>query len=800
MGDAARSVMKAVPLGAAIFAAMPVAYAQEAEPEAAEDEVGLQEVVVSAQKRDENLQDVPIAVTALSTEVLEQRHIGGFDDYAKFLPSLSYTSFGPGFARTIMRGVSSGDNGNHSGPLPTVGTYLDEQSVTTIQGALDVHLYDIARVEALAGPQGTLYGASSQAGTIRIITNKPELARFEAGYDLEGSMLSGEGGYTAEGFANFPLGDRAAIRLVGWSVHSPGYIDNIPGSITYPAAGITINNADIAKKNFNDVDTFGGRAALKIDLNDNWTVTPTVMAQKTKANGVFNFDPALGDLKVVKFRPDKSEDRFVQAALTVEGKVGNFDVTYAGAFLKRGDETDSDYTDYSYFYDVTYGYVWYGDDDSIIDSTQYIQGKDRYQRWSHEVRFATPSDWRVRFVGGVFIQRQQHGIQQRYKIDNLRGSDEVQGWDDTIWLTEQFRVDRDRALFGEVSFDITPTLTATAGGRAFKADNSLRGFFGYSDSYSSSGRSGEALCSLMLGNAVGDESGWVPFTAVGTAPCTNLDKRVKEDGFSPKVNLTWHVTDDKLLYATWAEGFRPGGVNRRGTFPPYDSDYLKSFEIGWKTTWWNNRLRLNGAVFTQKWNDFQFSFTGANGLTNVINAGSARIDGIETEIEWAATDSLTLTGGAALLDPKLAADFCEQLDEDGNPLSRADCDPGSFAADGTTLPTTPKFKANMTGRYTFNVADFDAHFQASFVYQGKSRSALLPYDTGVIGDQPAYGLVDLATGVERDNYSIELFVANAFDKRAEQFRFVQCDEIICKRPFVGTAQPRTIGIKFSQKF
>src|SRR6185295_7301043 len=165
----------------------------------------------------------------------------------------------------------------------------------------------------------------------------------------------------------------------------------------------------------------------------------------TEANGVFAYDSSLGKLKVNKFRPDKSNDRFVQAALTVQGKASNLDITYAGAFLKRGDETDSDYSDYSYFYDVTYGYVWYGNDDSIIDPTQYIQGKDRYQKWSHEIRIATPADWRLRFVGGVFIQRQQHGIQQRYKIDDLRGSDEVTGWDDTIWLTEQFRVDRDRA-------------------------------------------------------------------------------------------------------------------------------------------------------------------------------------------------------------------------------------------------------------------------------------------------------------------------------------------------------------------
>src|SRR5207302_3636194 len=148
---------------------------------------GLEEVVVTAPTRAENLQNVPLSITAIGTEKLDELHIAKFDDYVKYLPSVSFQcsasgggASGPGFTRIFMRGVSSGDNGNHSGPLPTVGTYLDEQPITTIQGALDIHIYDIARVEALAGPQGTLYGASSEAGTVRIITNKPDPQAFKA--------------------------------------------------------------------------------------------------------------------------------------------------------------------------------------------------------------------------------------------------------------------------------------------------------------------------------------------------------------------------------------------------------------------------------------------------------------------------------------------------------------------------------------------------------------------------------------------------------------------------------------------
>lgn len=211
-----RALMTSVPLAAAMLATSPAGFAQ------AQSNVVLEIVIVTAQKRQENLQDVPLSITALGTQKLDELHVTDFDDYAKFLPSLSYTSSGPGFSRVFFRGVSSGDNGNHSGSQPTVGQYLDEQPITTITGALDVHIYDIARVEALAGPQGTLYGASSQAGTIRIITNKPDPSKFAAGYDLEGSMLDGEGGYVAQGMVNLPMGENAAIRLVGWGKRDAG--------------------------------------------------------------------------------------------------------------------------------------------------------------------------------------------------------------------------------------------------------------------------------------------------------------------------------------------------------------------------------------------------------------------------------------------------------------------------------------------------------------------------------------------------------------------------------------------------
>ncbi|HJY40307.1 MAG TPA: TonB-dependent receptor plug domain-containing protein, partial [Steroidobacteraceae bacterium] len=201
-------------LAAAVVTALSTpAFAQEA----AQQSGVLEEVLVTAQKRTENLQEVPLSIQAIGTERLEELHVKGFEDYVKYLPSVSYQTFGPGFAQVYMRGVASGGDGNHSGSQPSVGIYLDEQPITTIQGALDVQPYDVARVEALAGPQGTLYGASSQAGTIRIITNKPDATQFAAGYDLEGStMTDGGNGYLVQGYANLPINSSTAVRLVGW--------------------------------------------------------------------------------------------------------------------------------------------------------------------------------------------------------------------------------------------------------------------------------------------------------------------------------------------------------------------------------------------------------------------------------------------------------------------------------------------------------------------------------------------------------------------------------------------------------
>src|SRR3954471_993909 len=194
------------------------------------------EIIITATKREENLQNVPISVQAIGTRRLDQLNISNFEDYTKQLPSVTFQTAQPGFTTVYMRGVATGGDGNHSGSLPSVGMYLDEQPVTTIGGTLDVHIYDIARIESLAGPQGTLFGASSEAGTIRIITNKPELGVTTGRVDGEiNSVDHGGVGGKVEGMLNIPIASRVAFRAVGFVQHDAGYIDNVFGSRTYPS-------------------------------------------------------------------------------------------------------------------------------------------------------------------------------------------------------------------------------------------------------------------------------------------------------------------------------------------------------------------------------------------------------------------------------------------------------------------------------------------------------------------------------------------------------------------------------------
>jgi outer membrane receptor protein involved in Fe transport len=822
-----RAKWVSMPLASAMLVGSGIASAAEA-PEAPE-EGGLQEVVVTAQKRAEDLQKVPISLQVLSSEKLDQMQVHDLDDYAKLLPSVTFRSNGPGQAELFFRGISTSSSATplHAGFLPSSGLYLDEIPVTTVAGALDIHIYDIARVEALAGPQGTLYGASSLSGTMRIITNKPDPSGFSAGYDVKADKwLHGDPGGGVEGYVNIPLAEHAAIRLVGYYDHTGGYINNVLRQDTFqrysptgtPVAGgpngapdgfpnvdpVTINNADVLRRHWNDVDTFGGRAALKVDLNDQWTITPQVIAQHQKSNGDFAFDPKFGDLNVADYFRPYNRDNWYQSALTVEGKISNWDLLYSGGWFERNVDNLVDYSQYSIAYDAqafpkSYAYTRFIDaNNQLIDRpVQYTKNHDKYTKMSHELRLSSPAEYRLRGTAGLFYQRQTDNIRAEFDLPGLPVYYEVAGQKDVYYLSQMDRADRDYAVFGETSFDLTDQLKLNAGIRKFWVNNTLTGFFGFNDNgYSSSG---EALC-LKEGNPILTTPG--VYTG-GNLPCDNTNKKVVENGETHRINLQYQINPDLMVYGTYSTGFRPGGNNRKPAAGTFAADTLTNFEIGWKTTWLDRRLRVNGAVFYEKWKSVQTAVQTLSGITSIVNAGDAKVEGLESEVSWAVNEHLTLSAsGTGLLKAEITSNFCRPTLDGAAQTScpnPADID----ATAGTQLPVTPKVKTNGTARYAFTTGEYKNFVQMSVSHQS-STTFSLESTSQFAGDTPAFTTVDFSAGTAMNNWHIEAFIENAFDKRGELGKNTECNDLsfhyCALNAHVYPTRPMQFGLKFGQSF
>lgn len=697
----------------------------------------LEEVIVSAQKRDANLQDTAVSVQVLGGEALSDLNVKGFDDYIQFLPTVSFDTTRPGVAQVYMRGISSGGDGNHSASMPSVGVYLDEQPITTINEVLDLHAYDIARIETLAGPQGTLFGASSQSGTLRIITNKPVMGEFEAGYDVSGNKVEhGDEGYTLEGFVNIPLADNTALRLVGWHDKAGGYIDNVERTVTFAASGLTATSK--AEENFNDVTTTGMRALLKVDLNDRWTVTPGITYQEMKSNGVFSHDPdELGDLNTQEYFDTFYDEEWYQASLTVEGKVGNLDLVYAGAYLDRDRISEYDYTGYAEYLEDVYAYYGYdclyyqADGTTCANPSQYVDGDENFNRTSHELRIQSSQDERLRFIAGIFYQEQEHEFDLQWVVPDMNSADSVIPGGKTTWQTHQVRNDQDQAIFGEVSFDITEDITALVGARYYEYDNKLYGFNGFI---------GHCTGDYINGQFVEGAGANVP-----QYPCFDtkiLDGKQSNEDSIWKGNLTYNISDDLMIYITYSEGYRAGGVNRARVdgIPGYEEDFTKNYEFGWKTSWLEKRLRFNGAIYQVQWDDFQYSILDfdVSNLTIIYNAGQATVNGLEFDIDFAATDELILKFSGSYNDAELDDDIIN----DGEVL----------APSGTQMPFVPEIQYTAIARYATDVGEFNVYGQAAFSYTDDSWSEL---DVSVRSKQSSYEVLNLAAGFTINNTSVD---------------------------------------------
>ena len=790
----------------ALTATAQTAVAQDTVSAAAD--IDANEIIVTAQKRAQALQDVPMAIVALTNDKLDNLQVRSFVDYMAYLPSASFTTGStgtPGNKSVSFRGIVTSGGLITSGTLPTVGTYLDEQPVTSILGAPDIHIYDIARVEALAGPQGTLYGASSQAGTVRIITNQPDSTQFEGGADIDINKISnGDWGGQLEGFVNLPLvRDRAALRLVGWYEHTGGYIDNVFRARTFPTSGITQRNAALVEKDHNPVDIVGLRAQLGIDLDENWTITPSVIAQRTEWDGSFqSSDDRVGELQVAHYYPEFGKDEWYQAGATITGAIANFEVTYAGYYMERRIDTQNDYSDYGYFYDLVAGSGSgvVNNAGQLIDPSQINRDSFRLNKLSQELRVATPQDGRFRAIAGLFYQRQFQRDENNYLTPGFADRFSVPGRPGQVWLTLQDRIDRDYAAFAQADFDVTDKLTLTGGVRAYRFKNTLVGFFGVNTTFFGTG------VRQCLGRAQRGGPFGVGIAVVPGSPCTNLGilnpdgtispKKAEGDGFTYRANATYRFTPDNLVYATYSTGFRPGGINRAGAANAFDADKLFNYEIGSKNSFLDGRLTLNLTAFIAKWKDVQVSFQppGGSGVVLIGNVGSAESKGLEGDITFRTGTGFSLSAAGTYIDAKLKEPFVLF---------------GTVTAPaGQRLPLTPRFKGNVIGRYEWAQGPGTAHVQLAGAYVGERNPVITLRDLQKTGVLPKYTTLDAAVGWSGDLWEVELYGRNLTDARGQQSRAARCNINFCGPSAADPVgeiyriyiQPRTIGLRVGRKF
>lgn len=721
----------------------------------------IEEVIVTAQKRTESLQSVPISITALGSAELEDLNIDNFGDYVSQLPSVSFASRRPGQANLFMRGISEGGNSNQSLQGPSVAVYLNEQPVTAIGFNLDPHMYDIQRIEVLKGPQGTLYGAASQAGNLRIITNRPDPEKYAAGFDISAETIShGSDGYMAEGFVNVPLGDDAALRIVGYTDNDGGYIDAVSDSITYPLSGITRGNEEFIKNDFNESDKSGLRAALGIDLNDSWTATATAMYQETEADGIWDHDPQnLGEMKVSRFFDDSIDDEWSQFALTINGDLGFADLTYAGSYLDREFDTYSDYSHYSIdgFVEPYYTcYVSYFGP-CVDPSIQYSNHTEmKYE--THELRLASQSE-KVNWIVGTFYTEQETAFDSRWSIPSINPGAAV--IDDLYYRTNQVREDSEVSVFGEFTYAFTDKLKGTAGYRWFDGETTLDGFVG----------------TIFWPNCC--------YGFSDSQPPDNVNSRFSGDDDIIKLNISYQARDELMIYATFAEGYRPGGANRApGVGETYEPDFLESYELGIKSTWLDQRLRLNAALYNMKWDDVQISFFNPDiSLLGLVdNVGNAESKGFEVEATLVPTANLELSFSYAFNEAELTEDYYRNPDS-----STAD------AVDGQDLPFTPDNKYSLTAKYDFNLADKPTTFVLNYAFTDEMYN-----DIFLSGREKmdSYGLLSTSLRLQLTNDShASLFIENLTDEVAELY--INTADI---RRLVTVNQPRTIGVTFGTRF
>lgn len=695
----------------------------------------LQEVLVTATKRgNENLQDVPIAITAQTQATLESKGALEFSDYARSVPSLSFVDSGPAFKTYIIRGINSTGTG-----VATVGQYVDDILITGDLRQPDLRVFDIQRIEVLRGPQGTLYGSGSLSGTIRTITNQPDPTAFHIDTVLRTSNTEyGGENYNGAVTINAPLiADSVALRATAYEDDKSGFINNIRLHTT----GVNAEH------------TSGGRAAVMAKLDDDTKLTANVFYQRTLTDGrdiVVTADGDLGRFNTDQYVHDPFLSQFKIYNLTLSHDFHWADLNLSSSYFTRADDNKFDST----LYDLSFGPDFFqsigiSTPDALTD--QY----DTSRYVTNELRLASKLGGRSEFVIGLF---QQHLLTT---FRTLVATVDEEGYLNVplepVFGQLQAHSTEQYALYGEYSYKITDKLTALVGARGFYADES--------DDLDSTHPFG----------------GFSP--PVATPTLYSHAHKV-----TPKLYLSYQLRPDALVYTSVSEGFRIGGGNLDNVMPlppqdrTYQPDWLWSYEVGEKLEWLDHRLLVNTSFYYIDWSNIQISdFTNdQNALTYIANAGKARVEGAELEVDARPVRSLTLGGSFALVDARLT---------ENQPATN----PQYAAHAGDPFPNVPRVSGSLFTEYDRAVtARLEGFARVDYSYTGRQGTQFSPTNP-IYNVIPAYNLLAARLGVRTDVWEVALFGHNLLNAYASNI----LEEASNLTPrSVVPFQPRTIGVEF----
>ena len=742
-------------------------------------DTGLSEITITAQKYSSTIQNTPISITALSGDQLQAAGITTVEQLTEDVPGLSMRYGGPGEAEYEARGLAS-----TGGASPTVGFYLDETPLSPPalsqvgKVVIDPDLYDVSRIEVLRGPQGTLYGSGSMGGTIRIITNKPELNAYDASFqgtvsDTLGGGVNGGGNF----MFNLPVGETLALRFVGSDSYRSGWIQRVvvspfPTELS-PATTFPIQDAPIQSidHGVNTETLYSGRMTLLWQPNEDFSLTTMALYQHLYMGGYDTFDDPPGAAYMAHYEAfpvrEPIEDDVKLYSVTMTDNLGFADLTSATAFWDRRETQDED-ASWSIYYSND------GPAGPPFVPIAYYEIDPSHQ-FSQEIRLTSRGSDRVHWVTGAFFS-DLHSTWIEESSDPLNTLNPLGAYYDSVnpYTMKQF------ALFADGTLQITKQWSFSTGLRWYRyASRQIEDEWGY------------------------DAPNELPPSVL---PVTHAAER----GFNPRFDLSYSPTANLTTYLSASKGFRPGGANQ--VFPPPDEppycsaaplsfgpDSVWDYELGEKARMFDGWLVINSDVYYIKWNDIQQAPLLTCGYEYDTNVGNGRSFGPELEVTAKLSQEWTAAASGAYTDSKITNPNAAYISYLTTSAFAAPGVPYCATAENCQAPilNIPKQTASASLIYTRSIADYTVSARLSDSFVGSSFDESYFFGLQV----PSYNIMRARASLLHGNWSVDLFVDNLTDKVAEMsanntsFQF-NIPGIIR----YSTNQPRTFGTQFSYHF